>query len=75
MLPKFSGDERTAYLKYPICRKKWVSHIMDYEDKYWSTLLLSHLDSKALERIIGLEKTMIEPWQHWRNIIVIILKL
>ena len=30
MLPKFSGDEKTAYLKYPIWRKQWISHIDDY---------------------------------------------
>ena len=34
MLLKFSGDKRTAYLRYPVWRKQWVSHIVDYEEKY-----------------------------------------
>ena len=56
MLPKLSRDKKTAYLKYPVGRKLWVSQNVDYEKKYWSTMLLNHLDSKALERIIALEK-------------------
>ena len=39
MLPRFSIDERTAYLKYPVLKKQSVSHIVDYEAKYRSTLL------------------------------------
>ena len=46
MLPSFSGDEETAYLKYPVWRKQWASHIMDYEERYRSTMLLTHLDEK-----------------------------
>ena len=34
MLPKFSGEEKTAYLKYPVWKKQWDAHIMDYEEKY-----------------------------------------
>ena len=55
MLPKFSGDEDTAYLKYPIWRKLWMSHITDYKAKYWSTMLLNHLDELAAWKTIGLE--------------------
>ena len=55
MLPMFSGDKKTAYLKYLVWRKKWVSHIVDYEEKYRATMLLNYLDSKALEKVIGLE--------------------
>ena len=55
MLPKFSGDEKTAYLKYSVWRKQWESHIVDYEEKHRATMLLSHLDNKAQERIVGLE--------------------
>ena len=55
MLPKFSGDEKTAYLKYSVWRKQWESHIVDYEEKHRSTMLLTHLDEKAKKRIIGLE--------------------
>ena len=39
MLPRFSIDERTAYLKYSVLKKQSVSHIVDYEAKYQSTLL------------------------------------
>ena len=55
MLPTFSGDERTAYLRYSMWRKQWMSHIVDYKERYRATMLLNHLDSKASERIIGLE--------------------
>ena len=51
----FSGDERTAYLMYPVWRKQWGSHIADYEGKYRAAMLLSYWDSKALERVIGFE--------------------
>ena len=55
ILPKFSGEEKTAYLKYPVWKEQWNSHITEYEVKYRSTMLLNHLDSKALDQIIGLE--------------------
>ena len=55
MLPKFSGDERTAFLKYPIWRKQWSEHIQEYEEKYRATMLMTHLDDKAQLQIVGLE--------------------
>ena len=55
MLPKFSGDEKTAFLQYPVWKKQWLSHITEYEVKYRATMLLNHLDAKALEQIVGLE--------------------
>ena len=48
-LPVFCGDESSAYLKYPVWTKQWASHIADYEEKYREAMLLSNLDSKALE--------------------------
>ena len=33
MLPKFSGDKRTAYLEYPTWKRQWTSHIINYEEK------------------------------------------
>ena len=55
MLPKFSGEEKTAYLQYPVWKKQWSCHIAEYEEKYRATMLLNHLDAKALEQIVGLE--------------------
>ena len=55
MLPKFSGDEKSAFLQYPVWKKQWSSHIVEYETKYRATMLLNHLDAKALEQIVGLE--------------------
>ena len=55
MLPKFSGDEKTAFLQYPIWKKQWSVHILEYETKYRATMLLNYLDAKALEQIVGLE--------------------
>ena len=55
MLPKFSGEEKTAYLKYPVWKEEWNSHITEYEEKYRATMLLNHLDAKATDQIIGLE--------------------
>ena len=55
MLPQFSGEEKTAFLQYPIWKKQWLSHISEYEVKYRATMLLNHLDSKAKEQIIGFE--------------------
>ena len=55
MLPQFSGDEKTAFLKYPVWKQQWDTHIQEYEEKYRATMLLNHLDEKALHQIIGLE--------------------
>ena len=55
MLPKFSGEEKTCFLKYPVWKQQWDSHITEYEPKYRATMLLNHLDDKALTQIIGLE--------------------
>ena len=55
MLPKFSGDEKTAFLKYPIWKEQWDGHIVEYESKYRATMLLNHLDDKAMEQIVGYE--------------------
>ena len=55
MLPQFSGEEKSAYLKYPVWKKQWEEHIQEYEEKYRATMLLNHLDEKALHQIIGLE--------------------
>ena len=55
MLPHFSGDEKTAYLKYPVWKLQWESHIQEYESKYRATMLMNHLDEKAQIQIVGLE--------------------
>ena len=55
MLPHFSGEEKTAYLKYPIWKLQWDSHIQEYEEKYRATMLMNHLDEKAQLQIVGLE--------------------
>ena len=55
MLPQFSGEEKTAFLKYPVWKQQWDAHITEYEDKYRATMLLNHLDSKAQEQIVGFE--------------------
>ena len=62
-LPKFSGDEKTAYKLYPVWRKQWDSHIMDYEEKSRSTMLLDHLDKWALEQIVGYENEYVEAME------------
>ena len=41
MLPHFSGDERTAYLKFPVWKKQWSEHIEEYEVKYRCLLYTS----------------------------------
>ena len=55
MLPHFSGDEKSAYLKYPVWKQQWTEHIAEYEDKYRATMLMNHLDEKAQSQIVGLE--------------------
>ena len=55
MLPQFSGEEKTAFLKYPVWKQQWDAHITEYEEKYRATMLLNHLDSKAQEQIVGFE--------------------
>ena len=55
MLPTFSGDEKTAFLQYPVWKTQWESHIQEYETKYRATMLLNTLDTKAKEQIVGLE--------------------
>ena len=70
MLPKFSGDEKTSFLQYPIWRKQWDSHISEYETKYRATMLLNHLDSKAMDQIVGFEteyEKAMEKLDHYYN--------
>ena len=55
MLPHFSGDEKTAYLKFPVWKEQWTDHIKEYEERYRPTMLLNHLDEKAQLQIVGLE--------------------
>ena len=55
MLPQFSGDEKTAFLKYPVWKKQWENHINEYEPKFRATMLINHLDAKTSEQIIGVE--------------------
>ena len=55
MLPHFSGDEKTSYLKYPVWKSQWDEHIKEYEVRYRSTMLMNHLDEKAQQQIVGLE--------------------
>ena len=59
-LPKFAGDEKFAFLKYPVWRQQWDSHVAEYEAKYRPGLLLDHLDNKATERLIGVENNYTE---------------
>ena len=70
MLPKFCGDEKSAFLQYPIWKKQWSMHITEYETKYRSTMLLNHLDNKALEQIVGYENEYdraMEKLDHYYN--------
>ena len=70
MLPTFSGNEKTAFLEYPVWKTQWESHIQEYESKYRATMLLNHLDAKAKEQIIGLEtqyEKAIEQLEHYYN--------
>ena len=55
-LPKFSGDEKTAFLKYPIWRDLWNKLIVEYEEKHRAGLLLNHIDHDVLKKIIGVER-------------------
>jgi hypothetical protein len=54
-LPKFHGDEKTAYLKYRVWEAQWTGQIWDYEEKLWAGLLIEHLDDKAREQLIGVD--------------------
>ena len=70
MLPQFSGDEKSAFLQYPVWKKQWLSHISEYEMKYRATMLLNHLDAKAKEHIIGYENeydNAMEKLEHYYN--------
>ena len=55
MLPHFSGDEKTAYLKFPVWKQQWTDHIKECEARYRPTMLMNHLDDKAQLQIVGLE--------------------
>ena len=55
MLPQISGEEKTAFLQYPIRKKHWASHISEYELKYRATMFFNHLDKKAKDQIVGFE--------------------
>ena len=67
MLPKFSGDEKSAFLKYPVWKLQWEDHIREYEPRYRSTMLLNHLDEKATLQIIGLENNYDEAMKQLDN--------
>ena len=57
-LPKFEGSEKPGnnpFLDFPVWLENWQNHIVDYEAKSRSNLLLSHLDKEAIRRIAGSE--------------------
>ena len=54
-LPNFSGDEKTAYVKFSIWLQQWKAQITEYEVRYRPGLLVEHLDSEAQKKIIGVE--------------------
>ena len=54
-LPKFSGNEKTAYHEYPVWKKQWDLLIAEYPDKFRAGLLREHLDSESQKQIIGVE--------------------
>ena len=57
-LPSFMGAEKpgnTPFQDFPVWLKNWQDHIVDYEAKSRSNLLLNHLDKDALRKIAGVE--------------------
>ena len=50
--PKRKKEEKVSL---PTCTTEGVKYVIDKEENYCSTLLLSYLDHKASESIIGLE--------------------
>ena len=56
-LPNFQGNEKSSpYLKFPSWKKEWEVMIVDYDPKYWFTILNDHLDDAAQERYAGVEE-------------------
>ena len=66
-LPKFQGDERTAFLKFPVWETQWKTQIEDYEEKFRAGLLIEHLDTKAQEQLIGVEIHYVESMLRLRK--------
>ena len=65
-MPKFAGSEKpgcSPFLDYPIWQTNWNQHIIDYEEKSWSNLLLSHLDKEAQRRIVGDENNYVKAME------------
>ena len=57
-LPKFVGSERgdnSPFLDFVVWLENWQQHIVNYETKSRSNLLLNHLDKDAIRRIAGME--------------------
>ena len=48
-LPKFSRDKMAghAFFKYPIWLKNWKSQILEYEEKYRASMLMTLTNSEA----------------------------
>ena len=60
-LPKFEGDEKKApFLKYPVWIDQWKTLIVEYDEKWWGTMLMDHLDDTAKGKLIGFEKNYAE---------------
>ena len=45
----------SPFLDFPVWLENWQQHIVDYEAKSRSNLLLSHLDKDAIKIIAGME--------------------
>ena len=63
-LPKFQGDEKSSpFLQFPIWNQEWQLLIPEYEEKWWSRMLLDHLDDAAKSKFVGYETNYSEAMQ------------
>lgn len=61
-LPKFASDKKggQAFLKNPIWLKNWNAQIIDYEEKYRASMLLSNIDNEDQKKIIGIDNKYVK---------------
>ena len=67
-LPNFEGDEKKSpFLNFPTWIEQWETLIAEYDKKFWSTLLLKHLDDSARNKFVGFETNYTEAMKRLKN--------
>ena len=75
MLPKFSGEEKTAYLDYPVWKKQSESHIVELKSNTGPPCFSTTWIRRLKSRLLDLRTTTKKRWKALTNISMMLRKL